>query len=315
MPLTQTATNHHHYHSPSALSENAAAAGAGTAADLYHGKQRPEKSFYTAIAVATATTHYSLFCMYPLLPCCRFLQTNKKVTRACRFSGRLHMVATGATSVGLEYLSRFLQQYLYENGESTNVYLIVGGFLSDGVTPCLRELYPHGSSNDAAYAALGSGGMAALSVLEHGYDPNLSLHDAVDLAVTAVAAGIRHDLGSGSQVDVCVLRPHRQPAAFSRAVVPAEALPELPRPLLSTAAAALTKSNEEVAKAAVADAPGAAITETSKNNNNVVVPRGGVNGFGNVDFVVRSRKQLCWSQSIQERQILEQWKDELPKEK
>jgi hypothetical protein len=245
--------------------------------------------------------------MYLLFFLLSFSST-KKVTRACRFSGKLHMVATGATFVGLEYLCRFLQQYLYENGEATNVYLIVGGFLSDGVTPCLRELYPHGSSNDAAYAALGSGGMAALSVLEHGYNPHLSLDDAVDLAVTAVAAGIRHDLGSGSQVDVCVLRPHRQPAVFSRAVVPAETLPELPLPLLSAAAAALARSNED------ADASGAAIIDTSNKNNNVVVPRGGVNGFGNVDFVVRSRKQLCWGQSMQERQILEQWKDVLPNE-
>jgi Proteasome subunit len=208
------------------------------------------------------------------------------VTRACRYSGKLQIISTDEPRVSMEYLCRFLQNHLY--GGDADVYLIIGGFLRDG-TPCLRELYPHGSMNEAAFTALGSGGMAALAVLEDGYDQSLSLAEAVDLAVTAVKAGIQHDLGSGSQVDVCVLRPNR-PAAFSRAVVPAEELPNLMN--------------------RVTTAP--QVTTDTETANNVLVPRGGVNGFGNVNFVVRSRKQLCRSSNLQTQQILDHWKDILP---
>jgi Proteasome subunit len=213
------------------------------------------------------------------------------------------MISTDEPRVRLEYLCRFLQNHLY--GGDADVYLIIGGFLRDG-TPCLRELYPHGSMNEAAFTALGSGGMAALAVLEDGYDQSMSMAEAVDLAVTAVKAGIQHDLGSGSQVDVCLLRPNR-PAAFSRAVVPAEELPNLMNRSVTTTTRAMAANDETPAQQHTAPQ---ATTDTESVN--VLVPRGGVNGFGNVNFVVRSRKQLCRSSSLQTQQILDHWKDILP---
>lgn len=194
------------------------------------------------------------------------------------------MITTDEPTVSIEYLCRFLQKQLYQG--DNDVYLIIGGFLKDG-SPCLREIHPHGSMNDAAFTALGSGGMAALSVLEHDYESSLSLEQAVDLAVTAVKAGIHHDMGSGSQVDVCVLRPDR-PASFSRAVVPAEEL------------FALDNSGDISTDSTV-----------QSDSANVIVPRGGVNGFGNLDVVLRSRKRLCWNQQKNRELILEGWDDKL----
>lgn len=194
------------------------------------------------------------------------------------------MISTDEASVSIEYLCRFLQNHSYK-GDS-EVYLIIGGFLKDG-SPCLREIHPHGSMNDAAFTALGSGGMAALSVLEHDYKSNLSLEEAVDLAVTAVKAGIQHDMGSGSQVDVCILR-RGQPASFSRAVVPAEEL------------AALEQLQDDSMDGS-----------TQHQLSDVIVPRGGVNGFGNLDVVIRSRKRLCWNQDKKRKSILEEWNDVL----
>lgn len=52
------------------------------------------------------------------------------------------------------------------------------------------------------YAAMGSGSLAALSVLETNYRDGLDEQQAIDLAADAIQAGIFHDLGSGSNVNV-----------------------------------------------------------------------------------------------------------------
>jgi 20S proteasome alpha/beta subunit len=57
------------------------------------------------------------------------------------------------------------------------------------------------------YSALGSGGLAAMAVLESRYSPNLTRSEGIELVKQAVVAGIENDLGSGSQVDLCVLGP------------------------------------------------------------------------------------------------------------
>lgn len=61
---------------------------------------------------------------------------------------------------------------------------------------------PNGNSMHVPYAAMGSGSLAALSVLETNYRDDLSEQQAIDLAADAIQAGIFHDLGSGSNVNV-----------------------------------------------------------------------------------------------------------------
>ncbi|VDP89610.1 unnamed protein product [Echinostoma caproni] len=63
---------------------------------------------------------------------------------------------------------------------------------------------------------MGSGCLAALSVLESRFRSNMSRAEAMQLVRDAIAAGIFNDLGSGSNVDLCVItkestdyiRPH-----------------------------------------------------------------------------------------------------------
>ncbi|CAL8299736.1 unnamed protein product [Lota lota] len=67
---------------------------------------------------------------------------------------------------------------------------------------------------------LGSGAAAAVSVFEDRYKANMELEEAKLLVKDAVTAGILGDLGSGSNVDLCVitkatvdyLRGYDQPA-------------------------------------------------------------------------------------------------------
>ena len=55
------------------------------------------------------------------------------------------------------------------------------------------------------YHTTGSGSLAAMAILETYYKENLEKEDAIKLVVAAIEAGIYHDLGSGSNVDVCVI--------------------------------------------------------------------------------------------------------------
>jgi 20S proteasome subunit beta 2 len=52
---------------------------------------------------------------------------------------------------------------------------------------------------------MGSGSLAAMSVFEDRYKPNLSEQEAKELVADAIRAGIFNDLGSGSNVDLCVI--------------------------------------------------------------------------------------------------------------
>ncbi len=61
---------------------------------------------------------------------------------------------------------------------------------------------PHGNSMHVPYTAMGSGSLAALSILETRYRDGMSKEEAIELAADAITAGIFHDLGSGSNVNV-----------------------------------------------------------------------------------------------------------------
>lgn len=55
------------------------------------------------------------------------------------------------------------------------------------------------------YHTTGSGSLAAMAILENYYKDNMTKEEAIKLVVSAIEAGIYHDLGSGSNVDVCVI--------------------------------------------------------------------------------------------------------------
>lgn len=61
---------------------------------------------------------------------------------------------------------------------------------------------PYGNSFHAPYTSMGSGSLAALSVLETNYRDNLTEKEAIELAADAIQAGIFYDLGSGSNVNI-----------------------------------------------------------------------------------------------------------------
>lgn len=56
---------------------------------------------------------------------------------------------------------------------------------------------------------MGSGSLAAMSVFETQWKRDMTRDEAVKLCANAIQAGIFNDLGSGSNVDVCVITPEK----------------------------------------------------------------------------------------------------------
>lgn len=81
--------------------------------------------------------------------------------------------------------------------------LVLGGI--DETGPHLFTVAPHGSTDKLPYVTMGSGSLAAMAVFESGWSPKMTRAQAIELVTEAVEAGIFNDLGSGSNVDVCVI--------------------------------------------------------------------------------------------------------------
>lgn len=78
-----------------------------------------------------------------------------------------------------------------------------------GVDPTgvgLYTVHAHGSTDKLPYVTMGSGSLAAMSVFETQWKSKLTEEEAIELASNAIQAGIFNDLGSGSNVDVAVIK-------------------------------------------------------------------------------------------------------------
>ena len=96
-----------------------------------------------------------------------------------------------------------LKQHLFRYQGHIGAYLVVAGVDPTGVG--LFTVHAHGSTDKLPYVTMGSGSLAAMSVFETQWEPKMTRDEAIKLASDAIQAGIFNDLGSGSNVDVCVI--------------------------------------------------------------------------------------------------------------
>ncbi len=82
------------------------------------------------------------------------------------------------------------------------VQLLLGGYDD---RPRLYYIDLFGTISEENYMATGSGSPMAISVLERGYSPELSLEEAVSLAADAVKAATMRDAWSGEGVDIVII--------------------------------------------------------------------------------------------------------------
>lgn len=112
-------------------------------------------------------------------------------------------MATGVESRVVTAVTR-LKRHLFRYQGHVSAALVLGGF--DHTGPHLYTVYPHGSTDKLPFVTMGSGSLAAMAIFEAGYRENLDEVSAKLLVQNAIRAGIFNDLGSGSNVDLCVIR-------------------------------------------------------------------------------------------------------------
>ncbi|KAI9058915.1 proteasome subunit [Trametes sanguinea] len=114
----------------------------------------------------------------------------------------LHALSTGRKPRVVTAMT-MLKQMLFRYQGHIGAALVLGGV--DATGPQLFTIHPHGSTDKLPYVTMGSGSLAAMAVFEAKWRPNMERAEALDLVCAAISAGIFNDLGSGSNVDACVI--------------------------------------------------------------------------------------------------------------
>ncbi len=114
----------------------------------------------------------------------------------------LHALSTGRKPRVVTVMT-MLKQHLFRYQGYIGAYLVVAGV--DPTGSHLFTVHAHGSTDKLPYVTMGSGSLAAMSVFETQWKAKMTREEAIDLVAEAIKAGIFNDLGSGSNVDVCVI--------------------------------------------------------------------------------------------------------------
>ncbi|KAK4193378.1 proteasome subunit beta type 7 precursor [Podospora australis] len=118
----------------------------------------------------------------------------------------LHSLSTGRKPRVVTVMT-MLKQHLFRYQGHIGAYLVVAGVDPTGTH--LFTVHAHGSTDKLPYVTMGSGSLAAMSVFETTWKPQLTQDEAVKLCADAIEAGIWNDLGSGSNVDVAIITPEK----------------------------------------------------------------------------------------------------------
>ncbi|KDN50352.1 putative 20S proteasome beta2 subunit [Tilletiaria anomala UBC 951] len=115
---------------------------------------------------------------------------------------QLHELSTGRQPRVVTAMT-MLKQRLFQYQGHVGAALVLGGY--DATGPQLFTVAPHGSTDKLPYVTMGSGSLAAMAVFESGWQKDMDRESAIALVCAAIESGIFNDLGSGSNVDVCVI--------------------------------------------------------------------------------------------------------------
>lgn len=85
----------------------------------------------------------------------------------------LRMWSGAGRAARVDAVVSFLKQYLFRYQGHVGAYLIIGGV--DCTGPRLVSVSAYGNSDELPYLAMGSGSLAATSVLEMNYRPNMTV--------------------------------------------------------------------------------------------------------------------------------------------
>jgi 20S proteasome subunit beta 2 len=122
-----------------------------------------------------------------------------------------------------------LKHTLFRYQGHVSAALVLGGVDFHG--PHLYTVYPHGSTDRLPFVTMGSGSLAAMAVFESKFKDDMTEEEAKQLVYQGISAGIFNDLGSGGNVDLCIIkkgkteylrgykkenpRPYRRPGGYN----------------------------------------------------------------------------------------------------
>lgn len=127
----------------------------------------------------------------------------EKTTELMASNLELLRLSTGTQSRVVTALT-MLKRMLYQYQGNVSAALVLGGVDVHG--PHLYSIHPHGSTQRLPYTTMGSGSLAAMAVFEARYQEDMDEQAAILIVRDAIRAGIFNDLGSGSNVDITVIR-------------------------------------------------------------------------------------------------------------
>ncbi|KAG2446249.1 hypothetical protein HXX76_000841 [Chlamydomonas incerta] len=114
----------------------------------------------------------------------------------------LHRYATGRNARVITAMTMF-KQHLFKYQGHVGAALVLGGYDING--PHLFTIYPHGSTDSLPFATMGSGSLNAMAMFEAYYKDDMTRQEAMELVARGIRSGVMNDLGSGSNVDLCVI--------------------------------------------------------------------------------------------------------------
>eukprot|EP00882_Tetradesmus_deserticola_P018332 GHRQ01019691.1.p1 GENE.GHRQ01019691.1~~GHRQ01019691.1.p1 ORF type:complete len:195 (+),score=90.84 GHRQ01019691.1:286-870(+) len=137
-----------------------------------------------------------------MLPLCRWAAPVWGAAAMVSSHLELHKYSTGRQARVVTAMT-LLKSHLFRYQGHVSAALILGGVDLHG--PHLFTIFPHGSTDALPYATMGSGSLNAMAVFEAGYKDDMSREEAMALAARAIRSGVYNDLGSGSNIDLCII--------------------------------------------------------------------------------------------------------------
>jgi proteasome beta subunit len=119
-----------------------------------------------------------------------------------RIEARYYRTTLGEP-IPVKSLATLTSLILFSYRPILSVQMLLGGL--DGDQPSLYSVDWLGTVTQEKFTATGSGSPYAVSLLEHEYREDLTLEEAVNLAVKAVNVALARDPGSGEGVDVATV--------------------------------------------------------------------------------------------------------------
>ena len=128
---------------------------------------------------------------------------NDQITKLMSGKLKLFQMNTGLQP-RLDQCNTLFSSRLFKYMGYISAALIVAG--CDFMGPSIYTIQPHGSSHKSQFTSQGSGSLAALSVLETRWKKDMTEEECKEMVADAILAGITNDLGSGSNVNLCVVK-------------------------------------------------------------------------------------------------------------